>query len=190
MDRSDYPDTYQRLGGEAFARANELAKWPAVTVAASKRCDKVGVAYISDRATSERLVWFVDCENRERFWIAEVEAVATRDNFDDDGVAQIDIPAPAPASAAFDDMSEADVIARCDTAVKSALKSQSSFDPGSRLQFMKHQHNGRVTAIRDFEAQKAFGATLSSRYVCLVDVASMELVEVRIRESGDWKTLY
>ena len=75
MKPSDYRDTFNRIGEEAFARANELAKWPAVTAAASPRCDSVEIAAISEQATSQELHWFVDCANGERFRITEAEAI-------------------------------------------------------------------------------------------------------------------
>ena len=190
MERGEFGDTYARLGGEAFKRANRLMKWPAIAVAASPRCNSVELAAISDRATAEALEWFVDCENRERFRVTEAQAIAARDSFDADGTAQDELAVLAPESAVFDDLSEADVVSRCDIAVQSAMRSQGSFDTAWQWEFTRHPSTGRVTVVRDFEADNAFGATLSSQYECVVKAADMELVSLRIREGNGWQTLY
>lgn len=191
MERDDYGDTFSRIGAHAFERANKLARWPALTAAASERCDSVEIAAISDRATSDALHWFVDCANGERFRITETEAIATKDRFQDTGEqTSATVAPPAPESAAFDDLSEADVVSRCDIAVQSAMKSESSFDTAWQWELTKHAATGRVTVVRDFEAENAFGASLSSQYECIVNAADMELVSLRIREGGSWKSLY
>ena len=100
------------------------------------------------------------------------------------------LAAPAPESAVFDDLSEADVVSKCDMAVQSAMRSQGSFDTAWQWQFTRHTATGRVTVVRDFEADNAFGATLSSQYECVVNAADMVLVSLRIREGNGWQTLY
>lgn len=190
MDRSDYSDTYSRLGGDAFQRANELMKWPVVAVAASPRCNVVDDLAVSDRATADELEWLVDCDNREQFRVSEAQAVATRDSFNTDGIAQVELDALEPLSAVFDDLSEGDVVYRCDEAVKSTMKSQSSFDTEWDRQITRDVSSGRIMVAREFEAQNSFGASLSSQYECIVDVETMVIVSLRIREGNGWQTLY
>ena len=93
-------------------------------------------------------------------------------------------------SAAFDDLSESEVATKCDITVQSAMKSQSSFDTAWKWEFKRQTSTGRVSVTRNFEAQNAFGATLSSQYNCVVDAASMQIVSLSIMENGSWQSLF
>lgn len=191
MEQTEYSETFQRLGEEAFTRANGLAKWPAIGTATSEKCNKVAVVEISDAATAQDLAWLVDCDNGERFRFSEAEAVAVRDYFKNEGDGQqLDLITPTPDSAVFDDISESEIVTKCDIAVKSMMASKSSFDTSFGWDFSRHTATKRVTVLREFEAQNGFGATLSSQYECVVDVANMEFVSLRIQEPTGWTTLY
>ncbi len=196
MSRADYGETFNRIGAEAFDRANELAKWPAVTAALSPRCDTVEIAAISDQATPDQLQWFVDCTNGERFMINETEAVATRDRFDnvDSDEASAVIPSEVSEQDAkskdFGIETEAIVVGACDRAVAEALNAKSTFDPAWRYDYQELLTNGRVSVARDFEAENAFGGVVSSRYECLVEVEGMKLISLRVKEPTGWETLF
>jgi len=190
-----YPKLYADLGAEAVNRANDLTEWAAVIGAESDKCNRVEIDEISSKSSKTAIEWFVDCENGERFQITEKDATETRDRWqsvDEDGQLNVTetVATVAPNSSALEDVSEVEVVTRCDRAAKIAMKSQSSFDAAWSWKFMKHPKNGRVTVIRDFEAQNAFGANLSSQYECIVDAKSMELLSLRVREPTGWDVIY
>ncbi len=87
-------------------------------------------------------------------------------------------------------LSEAEIASSCDLAVKSTLKSKGSFDTAWSWKFLKDPKSGRVVVLREFEAQNGFGGTISSEYRCLVDAKTKLLVQLAIRQGGDWDIVY
>lgn len=87
-------------------------------------------------------------------------------------------------------LSEAEIASSCDLAVKSALKSKGSFDTAWSWKFLKDPKSGRVVVLREFEAQNGFGGTISSEYRCLVDAKTKLLIQLAIRQGGDWDIVY
>jgi hypothetical protein len=78
MARSDYSDTYHRLGKAQFGKANDLMRWAALAAAKNEGCDQVILVGISASATRTQLRWYVDCANKQRLDIRESEAEELR----------------------------------------------------------------------------------------------------------------
>lgn len=75
MDRESFGDTYAKLGAGQFQNANDLMHWAAIAaVAHGNRCDRVAMVNVSDRSTRDNIVWFVDCDNKERVFIEQQQA--------------------------------------------------------------------------------------------------------------------
>ena len=72
--RSEYPDTYAKLGAETFAELGELEPGAIYAAAESRQCDKVLSAAISDVSSRGKPIWFVDCSDEKRFMISEEHA--------------------------------------------------------------------------------------------------------------------
>jgi hypothetical protein len=84
MDRANFPDTYAKLGAEQFKRANDLTRWAAVAAAEHGGiCDRVAMVSVSDRSTREQIVWFADCENKQRILIDQQQAEGAKRRFGD-----------------------------------------------------------------------------------------------------------
>lgn len=201
MKASDYPQLYSRLGKEAFARANTLSPWAAIVAASDSDCTStVDLVAVSDKSTPDQLHWFVDCEGGTRVEVTESEAVTAKDMWTEpDGVlakqANVETArrSDEPARSAIDDLDTADeavIVGSCDRAVTATLNSQGSYDPAWSYDYRKDRASGRVSVTRDFEAQNGFGGTMSSRYECMVDARSRDLVSLRVREPTGWKTLF
>lgn len=200
MEQRDHPKLYNQLGRTGFKRANELAQWAGLSAALNSKCDKVDLVEVSEKSTKENINWFVDCENGERFEINEVRATETK--------RQLTSPSsktaksaraiaarnkPQPNSAAVDKLDTADeakIVGLCDRTIETTLKSRGSYDPSWSYKYRKHPTRGRVSVTRDFEASNSFGGTMSSRYECIIDAKSTNLVSLRIQEPTGWKTLY
>lgn len=194
MDPGDYPDSYNQLGAEAFGRANEMARWAAIAALTDQRCPKVDIVAISDRASSENLVWLVECDNRERFFISEQQAAAVRARFDEtgDGVenqAVAEAPTIRPESARWDDFSEAEAVTACDMLTKGAMLNPRSFSPGWSWDRDRDSATGEVTFQRDFTADAALGE-INSRYRCVFNADEGTIVSLAIREIDGWRSIY
>ncbi|MBN8484352.1 MAG: hypothetical protein J0L50_06190 [Sphingomonadales bacterium] len=83
MDRESFGDTYAKLGAGQFQNANDLMHWAAIAaVAQGNRCNRVAMVNVSDRSTRDNIVWFVDCENKERVFIEQRQAEDAKQRFD------------------------------------------------------------------------------------------------------------
>lgn len=201
MKKKDYPKIHAKLGQSGFDRANSLARWAGITAAMNSKCaPKVDVVAVSDQSTRDEIQWFVDCENGERFQITETMAKVTKEQWTSSTSETAQkakelksAPKAQPNSAAVDALDTSDeavIVGSCDRAVKSAMQSRGSYDPSWSYQYRKHPEKGRVSVGREFEAQNAFGATLSSEYECIVDAKTRDLLSLRIREPTGWETIY
>ena len=82
MDRANFSKTYSKLGSKQFQNANDLTRWAAVAaVAQGDACDRVAMANVSEKSTREKIVWFVDCENKQRMMIDQPQAEDARQRF-------------------------------------------------------------------------------------------------------------
>lgn len=83
MDRESFGDTYSKLGAGQFQNANDLMHWAAIAaVAQDNACDRVAMVNVSDRSTRDNIVWFVDCDNKERVFIEQRQAEDAQQRFD------------------------------------------------------------------------------------------------------------
>ncbi len=193
IDRAFYPKLYAQLGAAAVARANGLNRWVALYAASSARCDRVDLVEVADAATRGKLVWFADCLNRERFYVTEAQALATKARFDGQpDTLAVDLnSASAPLSesaklAGFDDSS---AVARCETAVKSILQAGGSYRAVGAWRTTQHPARGRVTIVQSFTAKNAFNARLDSQWDCLIDAADNSIIELKYLDGGAWQAL-
>jgi hypothetical protein len=191
MTQEDYSETYSKLGSDSFKRANDLAKWAGIVAAESASCDRVDIVAISDRSTRSELQWYVDCVNGERFRPSETQAKAAKAKWQGAKGSTVAVQdAAKPQSASLANISEVDAVTMCDLAVKEAMKSKSSFDTAWSWQFRRHPEEGRISVIREFEAENSFGANLSSEYRCIIDAASRSFIEIAVREPTGWEVIY
>lgn len=71
---SSYPKTYAIWGVEGVARIAEHERKAAEIVAAQRECDRVSYVGLSQHAVPpNRIVVFVDCENRRRYLVGPSE---------------------------------------------------------------------------------------------------------------------
>lgn len=192
VTKEHYPKLYKNLGVDAIDRANKLSEWAAVVAAEHDQCDQVEIVEISSKSVPEKIEWFADCKNSERFHITEEDAARAQLRWEP---GEIEVPKETTApvvtnSAALENVSEVRVVSGCDRIVKAAMKSRGSYDASWSYDYRKHPTKGQVSVTREFEAQNSFGATLSSEYVCIVDAKSMTPVSIRIREATGWETIY
>lgn len=193
IDRSFYPKLYAALGPVRVADANRLAPWVGLRVALSPRCDQVDLVEMAADATPTQLRWFVDCANKQRFYVDEAEAKATRAKFAGLGAADLVVLAPTdfPRSenqkvALFD---EALAVGRCEGAMKALLQASGSYQPAGPSKTILHPQRGRATIVRSFTAKNAFNARLDSQWDCLLDAGDMSIIELKYLDGGQWRVV-
>jgi hypothetical protein len=194
MSRKAFPKMYALLGKTRFDEANELTRWAAVAAAKSAQCPQIDNVDVSGKATSARLVWFTDCSNKERFMISEEQAKAARTEFDlktkpEERAVAASMPIALPRSARWKDFKEADAVSQCDILIMRTAVNRSSVDTAWGWDTFKDDDTGHVTIERDYDAQNAFGATISSRYRCIFDADTKRVIGLSIREVTGWRKL-
>lgn len=80
ITRESYPKTHAAWGDEGIRRINELMQPAAEIVASSPRCDRLHTVALSESRSTppDKIVFFADCDNGERFFITEEEVLAKR----------------------------------------------------------------------------------------------------------------
>ena len=74
-DKKYFPKLAEKLGA-SWSRIQSVREAAARHVASSEKCDYVEIAEVSDRSSSEDIVIFVDCRNRQRMYVSESSLAA------------------------------------------------------------------------------------------------------------------
>lgn len=194
IDRSDFDASlYRKLGSRRVRDANALAPWVALRASLSPRCDTVDLVEVAGDADRTKLRWFVDCSNRQRFYVDEQDAAATRTRFSGVGpndmvtITMADLP--RSENQKVEGFDEGTGIEMCELAMKSILQSSGSYRPSGAARTTLHPQRGRVSIVRRFTAANAMSAQLDSQWDCLIDAGSMEIVELKWLDGGEWRTV-
>ncbi len=179
--RSEYRQTYARVGAASFAQLNRLEPGAAYAAAESRSCDRVVSAMVSDTSRQGRAMWFVDCQNGDRFMVEQAQAAEALRRFEEGKLVRselarsctIDTVALCKSSPAQKKAVERELefVSNCDILLQEALVSPSSLDMRGRWR-MDFGKGDTVTFRRAFDSQNAFGATLRAQYRCDVDASS------------------
>lgn len=84
--------------------------------------------------------------------------------------------------------SEERIVTICEMVLRDNLVSRSSLDFLGHWQFAEDERYGHVR--RDYEAQNALGAMITSRYDCTVELSSMSLVSLSTTGPAGEDVLY
>ena len=178
--RAEYPKFYRQLGAAVFAKLSELEPGALYAVAESSQCDAVENAGVSDRSRKDAVLWFVDCQNGNRFMVSPTQAEAALARHKSNRLAKTDLVescttstvAMCKATAAQRNAEEAVVVSACDILLKKAVASPSSLETAWRWDYGISDKPDIVIVQRDFESQNGFGAMLRSRYHCEMNAAT------------------
>ena len=178
--RAEYPKLYSQLGGATFGKLSELEPGALYAASESSKCDSVENGGVSDRSRKDAVLWFVDCENGNRFMITRGQAESALARHRSQRLATADLAescttssvAMCNATAAQKRAEEAVVASACDILLKKAVVSPSSLDIAFSWDYGISDKPDVVIVQRDFDSQNAFGATLRRRYHCEMNAAS------------------
>lgn len=151
--KSGYPKLAAKLG-RSWSRIQALREAAAVKAIETNNCDHVELAEVSDaRTTRENITVFVDCRNRERFYVSEADVAASSN--------------PVAQSARTVGRSQA--IEACAEAARRAATYPSLVDAHTwaGASFTSDRTTGGARVLLDFEATNAFGDELPYRANCL-----------------------
>ncbi len=184
--RKGDPMVFKAVGPDAFRTLAKLEPGAYYAAAESNSCNKVASGTVSpDKSTRGRPVWFVDCDNGNRFIISSDEAAAALARMKAGRL----VPSTLAEGCSADDLqaclqsdaqksaSEAEVVAACDAAVKQALVGDSRMDWTWDYGFGE---GDRIEVARGFKAENAFGAKLRSRYSCEFDAGTGAITKLEV----------
>lgn len=188
--RREYRKTFDRIGAATFGQLGRLEPGAVWTAAESQKCDKVASAMVSERSKAKKALWFVDCENGNRFMVEQGQAEAALSRFRSGALAFSDLDASCtidtvamckatPAQRAAIDR-EIEFVSACDLLLGELLVSPSSLQMQGRwsTDFGK---NDTVIYRRAFDSQNAFGATIRSRYRCDINALSGNIERLEVQ---------
>lgn len=181
--RTEYRDTYRRVGASTFAKLNELEPGAAYAAAESQTCNRVNAVTVSDTSRPGAAVWFVDCANERRFMVDQRQAAAALARFKEEKLALRDLEPSCTLSSVADCKltasqkrakdKEIEFVSACDTILQQVVVSPSSLD----LHRWTYGFAGQdtVVVVRPFDSQNSFGATIRSKYRCEIDASTMNI---------------
>lgn len=175
--RAEYGQTFARVGAATFAKLNALEPGAAYAAAESKSCNRADFAAVSDVSKPGAAVWFVDCENGNRFMIGQKDAEAALGRFKASKLALRDLKPSCTATTVAmckatvaqkaSGAKEIEYVTACDLILQQVVASPSSLDMKSwRFGFGS---GDKVVIQRPFDAQNAFGAMVRAQYRCEID---------------------
>ena len=158
ITRSGYPKTWKTWGEDGVARIEALQRAAAKTVARNQRCDRVEIVALSNSRSTppDRPVVFVDCANRERFYITESDVGDVVRSQSDKA----------------DDVSEGDAVSACTQALQRELAVPGSLDRDFwSLSARRSKTLGNWVVQFDFTASNALGVDLPHTARCVMTPA-------------------
>ena len=195
MAHADFTKTYAKLGKAQFDNANALMRWAALAAAESDKCDNVEMVAVSDAATRNRIIFYADCANKERFMVDERQARATQDRLDPAATADARkkaeaLPVAEPQSARWAKFNETNAVTACDLLTQRAMLVPGSFSTGwSRWAIDKDDDTGIVTIERDFKSENSYSMKINGRYRCILYGDEGKVKSLSIREPSGWRKL-
>lgn len=163
VTKKSYPELYAAWGADGVRQINELMPLAAKKAAASPDCDKVDLVEISQSRSTpgKNIVFFVDCENRKRFYIG-----------------QSDLRSSAAAQSQTGKMAsltDTQATSTCESAIKAQLRNPLTF----KRQFgttsvSRAPTTGNVVVQFSFEARNDPGGVLPSKARCVLTDRGIE----------------
>lgn len=163
ITQKSYPRLYAEWGPIGVKRINKLMPLAASKAAASPECDKVVYVGIAENRSTpgKNIVFFVDCVNQERFYIA-----------------QSDLQNSTQAQSQTGKMaavSDTQATSTCENAVKAQLHNPLTFNRKfGTTSVYRAPTTGNVVVQFTFEAKNNLGAVLPSKARCVLTDRGVE----------------
>ena len=169
MRKKSYPKMYASLGAKRMDALNKLIPEVGLRVAKSDTCDRViNISYSQQRSSKSEAVFFVDCANKERFYVSE------------DELSSQEPAVPVSVREAIFKHSDIDYRMHCEEEIKGRLQFPSTYDSefmGTQTRFTGTKYLVRI----NFEAKNGFGNELPYVGVCTYDDRGIADVQLKQR---------
>jgi hypothetical protein len=188
--KSEYPDTLRRVGSATFSLLNSFEPGAAFAAAESSNCNQVTDAEVSDLSKPGSVIWFVDCENGNRFMVDQASAKAALARYNGARLSANDLSesctlhsvalckaSPAQRGAKS---KEIEFVSACDIIVQNVVVSPSSLNMASSWAF-EFGKNNEMIVRRAFDSQNAFGAMIRSQYRCVIDASTSNIKALTVQ---------
>lgn len=156
MDKKNFPRAFKDWGASGVARLNSIQSLVALKAAESPECDRVVMVALSEQRSEPRkkAVFFVDCANEKRFYIADTEIDAQT--------------IPVSQEKKMSALSDTDAINQCERLVSKQLQRPSSFDR-KRLStgVQRAKSLGNIVVEFPFEAANGIGLLTEQTARCV-----------------------
>ena len=163
-----FPKTYAAWGKEWMDDINRMMPLAVLRVASNPKCDTPSTADLSDnRSTPQKeAVFYVDCQNRERFYISQNELTETKE-----------------ITAESDVLSEdyGSYILNCEELTKASLNYPSSFNPEILSTSAFKGTSGNMVVEMPFTALNSLGAELPQMARCVFSTSGENEVQITNR---------
>ncbi len=169
ITKSGYPTTYKKWGSAKIKHINALQEKAALKIASSPDCNRLDMLALSnDRSTPpNKIVFFADCVNGQRFYISEAEIKAS---------GAVKSKNDKLASITDNDAQQA-----CIDKTKTMLHFPSSFDLKRLSVEVNRGITGNIAVTFNFDAKNGLGNVLPQKARCIIDDQGIYPVEISNR---------
>lgn len=169
ITKSGYPTTYKTWGANKIKHINDLQPKAALKIAASPECNRLEMLGLSlDRSIPpNKIVFFADCANGQRFYITESEIKASG--------------AVRSKSAKLSEITDTEAQTACIKQTQAMLNFPSSFDLKVLSLDISRATTGNIEVTFNFDAKNGLGNVLPQKARCIIDDVGLHPVEISNR---------
>ncbi|AXN95898.1 hypothetical protein [Pasteurella multocida] len=163
MTKKDNPKTYKAWGSEWIKKINDLGPLAGELVAKSRSCDKVVDIALSDTKSKpkKKIVFYVDCKNKERFYISEDDIKSQNKVFS--------------VNESFKNIDSEKYYKACLSGIKSRANHPSTVETSIFGRAIGSTPTGGVLVRMDFTAKNSFGLEEKFTAACSWDDDKSEI---------------
>jgi hypothetical protein len=157
MDKRNHPKVYAAWGTSGVERLNRLQPLAALKAAQSPRCDRVVYVGLSETQSvpKQRAVFFVDCQNTERFYIHDTDLETGT--------------VPQSQAQKMSGVTDATAVSLCEKLVAKELGNPARFRiKALSTTVARFITKGSVRVTFPFEASNALGVVITRKAECLL----------------------
>lgn len=189
--RSEYPKLYSQIGSATFAKLNTLEEGAIYHAAESENCSKVLSSGTSDTSRPGAAMFFIDCDDQQRFMVTQSEAEEALKRFKNKTLALHDLSASCTwrsvsecsptAAEPLPFAREASIVDACDRVLNAGHPDAASIETlgNGRRDYSKA---GFVRISRIFVANNASGKSSKASYECNVRLGSDEVRSLTVTD--------
>ncbi len=168
ITQKSYPKIYSQWGAEWVVKLNKMQHQAAKKAAQSPECDAVDMVALSGESVpKQKALFFVDCANGKRFYIADTD-LSSGSNV-------------VSKQAMTAEITDQKAVEECSKRVQATMNYPSTFKSSIFNHSVYRAPGGNVVATIDFKGKNGFGAELPMTARCVFDEKGMADPEITNR---------